>query len=206
MRRITETRFEDRFVTDFPGDHSGDLRSRQTPGALYSLAEPTHVKDPQLIAWSEEFAQELGLKRPSSMEEIAILGGNTITPSMKPYAACYAGHQFGNWAGQLGDGRAITLGELEAPDGRSWEFQLKGAGPTAYSRRADGRAVLRSSVREYLASEAMHHLGVPTTRALSVRTGPGSHGLATIAASNAAIASSKRPASRATAPMPLWAG
>src|SRR5690606_6021426 len=137
---------------------SGDLRSRQTPGALYSLTEPTHVKDPQLIAWSEELAQELGLKRPASAEEIAVFGGNSTTPSMRPYAACYAGHQFGNWAGQLGDGRAITLGELENPNGNTWELQLKGAGPTAYSRRADGRAVLRSSVREYLMREAMHDL------------------------------------------------
>ena len=168
MKRITEADLKDRFVANFPGDHSGDLRSRQTPDALYSLAMPTPVKDPELIAWSEELAQELGLKRPDSAEEIAVLGGNRITPSMRPYAACYAGHQFGNWAGQLGDGRAITLGEFETPDGRSWELQLKGAGPTAYSRRADGRAVLRSSVREYLASEAMHHLGVPTTRALSL--------------------------------------
>jgi uncharacterized protein YdiU (UPF0061 family) len=89
---------------------------------------------------------------------------------MHPYAACYAGHQFGNWAGQLGDGRAITLGELEPVPGKIWELQLKGAGPTPYSRRADGRAVLRSSVREFLMSEAMHYLGVPTTRALSLVT------------------------------------
>src|SRR5690606_11591809 len=82
----------------------------------------------------------------------------------------YAGHQFGNWAGQLGDGRAITLGEWENPNGNIWELQLKGAGPTAYSRRADGRAVLRSSVREYLMSEAMHYLGIPTTRALALVT------------------------------------
>lgn len=88
---------------------------------------------------------------------------------MQPYAACYAGHQFGQWAGQLGDGRAITLGEIKV-NGAPWELQLKGAGPTPYSRRADGRAVLRSSVREYLMSEAMFHLGVPTTRALSVVT------------------------------------
>ena len=91
-----------------------------------------------------------------------------MAPGMQPYAACYAGHQFGHWAGQLGDGRAITLGEWEAPGGQSWELQLKGAGPTPYSRRADGRAVLRSSVREYLMSEAMYYLGVPTTRALSL--------------------------------------
>src|SRR3712207_7582272 len=89
---------------------------------------------------------------------------------MQPYAACYGGHQFGHWAGQLGDGRAITLGEVVNARGERWELQLKGAGPTPYSRRADGRAVLRSSVREFLCSEAMHHLGVPTTRALSVVT------------------------------------
>jgi uncharacterized protein YdiU (UPF0061 family) len=87
---------------------------------------------------------------------------------MKPFAARYGGHQFGSWAGQLGDGRAISLGEVEATDGSSWEIQLKGAGPTPYSRRADGRAVLRSSLREFLCSESMHFLGVPTTRALSL--------------------------------------
>ncbi|GEO05440.1 UPF0061 protein [Adhaeribacter aerolatus] len=87
---------------------------------------------------------------------------------MQPYAACYAGHQFGHWAGQLGDGRAITLGEWDSGNEQTWELQLKGAGRTPYSRRADGRAVLRSSVREYLMSEAMHYLGVPTTRALSL--------------------------------------
>ena len=87
-----------------------------------------------------------------------------------PYAARYGGHQFGNWAGQLGDGRAITLGEWVNAQGRRFELQLKGAGPTPYSRRADGRAVLRSSLREFLCSEAMHHLGVPSTRALSLVT------------------------------------
>uniref|UniRef100_A0A6T8K5B8 Selenoprotein O n=1 Tax=Hemiselmis andersenii TaxID=464988 RepID=A0A6T8K5B8_HEMAN len=83
-------------------------------------------------------------------------------------AMCYGGHQFGNWAGQLGDGRAMSLGEVINSKGERWELQLKGAGPTPYSRTADGRAVLRSSVREYLCSEAMYHLGVPTTRALSL--------------------------------------
>ncbi|MQK55075.1 hypothetical protein EIZ79_24125, partial [Escherichia coli] len=95
-------------------------------------------------------------------------------PGMEAVSACYGGHQFGNWAGQLGDGRAITLGELATSRGEHWELQLKGAGPTPYSRRADGRAVMRSSVREFLCSEAMHHLGIPTTRALSlVGTGEG---------------------------------
>src|SRR3546814_17932419 len=87
---------------------------------------------------------------------------------MAPVAANYDGQQFGHWAGQLGDGRAITLGEAIAADGSRHELQIKGAGPTPYSRHADGRAVLRSSIREFLCSAAMHHLGVPTTRALSL--------------------------------------
>ena len=97
-----------------------------------------------------------------------VFGGNALIEGMEPYAASYGGHQFGQWAGQLGDGRAITLGEVINAAGQRWELQLKGAGPTPYSRRADGRAVLRSSLREFLCSEAMHHLGVPTTRALSL--------------------------------------
>ena len=168
MKDLKEAQFQNEFVEQFPGDHSGEKRSRQTPGVLYSTVQPTPVRSPELIAWSEELASELGLASPSDPTSIGVLAGNHVLPSMKPYAACYAGHQFGNWAGQLGDGRAITLGELAAPDRRTWEIQLKGAGQTPYSRRADGRAVLRSSVREYLMSEAMHHLGVPTTRALSL--------------------------------------
>jgi uncharacterized protein YdiU (UPF0061 family) len=101
-----------------------------------------------------------------------VLSGNALFTDSKPYAACYGGHQFGNWAGQLGDGRAIGLGEKESLTEQLLELQLKGAGPTPYSRGADGRAVLRSSIREFLMSEAMHHLGIPTTRALSlVQTG-----------------------------------
>jgi uncharacterized protein YdiU (UPF0061 family) len=97
-----------------------------------------------------------------------VLGGNRLLPGMQPYAARYGGHQFGHWAGQLGDGRAITLTEILAAAGTRQEIQLKGAGRTPYSRTADGRAVLRSSLREFMCSEAMHHLGVPTTRALSL--------------------------------------
>ena len=110
MQSLIEAQFSNEFVTAFPGDRSGEIRSRQTPGSLYSLVHPTPVKDPQLIAWSEEMARELGLKRRANSSEVAILGGNKVTASMEPYAACYAGHQFGNWAGQLGDGRAIVLG------------------------------------------------------------------------------------------------
>ena len=106
----------------------------------------------------------------STTEITQVLGGNALLPGMQPYAANYGGHQFGHWAGQLGDGRAISLGEIVNADGERWELQLKGAGPTPYSRGADGRAVLRSSIREFLCSEAMYHLGAPTTRALSLVT------------------------------------
>ena len=168
MERLLSKTYSNDFVSTFEGDESGDRRPRQTPGVLYSKALPTPVREPKLLAWSEELAEELGIQKPTDPTEIAILSGNHITTSMQPYAACYAGHQFGNWAGQLGDGRAITLGEWKTAAGEPWELQLKGAGPTPYSRRADGRAVLRSSVREYLMSEAMHFLAVPTTRALSL--------------------------------------
>ncbi|WP_247234848.1 YdiU family protein [Telluribacter sp. SYSU D00476] len=168
MQNLVSHTYKKQFVEEFPGDESGNLRPRQTPGVLYSKAVPTPVSNPKLLAWSDELAQELGVEKPTTDEEVAVLAGNLVTPTMYSYAACYAGHQFGNWAGQLGDGRAITLGEWVAPIGTSYELQLKGAGPTPYSRRADGRAVLRSSVREYLMSEAMHYLGVPTTRALSL--------------------------------------
>jgi uncharacterized protein YdiU (UPF0061 family) len=112
-----------------------------------------------------EVAALLGLE--NSPELVQVLAGNRVVRGMAPYAACYGGHQFGTWAGQLGDGRAITLGEVRHA-GKTWELQLKGAGPTPYSRTADGRAVLRSSLRELVCSEAMFHLGVPTTRALSL--------------------------------------
>jgi uncharacterized protein YdiU (UPF0061 family) len=168
MERLNSKIYKNDFVANFDGDLSGDIRPRQTPGVLYSKAIPSPVENPQLLAWSDELAKELNVQKPTTTDDMHILSGNLVTPSMYPYAACYAGHQFGHWAGQLGDGRAITLGEWEAPDGKSWELQLKGSGLTSYSRRADGRAVLRSSVREYLMSEAMFHLNVPTTRALSL--------------------------------------
>ncbi|HEX8462874.1 MAG TPA: protein adenylyltransferase SelO family protein, partial [Segetibacter sp.] len=172
MQNLSSIQYKNEFVSNFEGDDSGSTASRQTPGMFYSKALPTPVKQVSLIAWSDELAQELEIEKPADQKDIDILGGNNIAPTMEPYAACYAGHQFGNWAGQLGDGRAITLAELETSAGKKYELQLKGAGRTAYSRRADGRAVLRSSVREYLMSEAMHYLRVPTTRALSlVKTG-----------------------------------
>jgi uncharacterized protein YdiU (UPF0061 family) len=160
---------ENSFADELRGDASGLAGSRQVPGYHYSHVAPTPVADPRLLAWSDELGDYLGLARPAERgPAVAALSGNLVTGSMRPFAARYGGHQFGNWAGQLGDGRAIGLGQVTAHDGTRWEIQLKGAGPTPYSRRADGRAVLRSSVREFLCSEAMHYLGVPTTRALSL--------------------------------------
>jgi len=161
-------RFDNTFVRALPADPESGLRLRQVHGALYSRVGPTPVAAPRLVAHSSEVAALLGVDE----EDIAspgfaeVFGGNALLDGMEPYAANYGGHQFGHWAGQLGDGRAITLGETLNARGERWELQLKGAGKTPYSRTADGRAVLRSSIREFLCSEAMHHLGVPTTRAL----------------------------------------
>jgi uncharacterized protein YdiU (UPF0061 family) len=166
---LDQVTFENSFVDELRGEASGNKGSRQVPGYCYSRVAPTPVPDPHLLAWSDELGNYLGLARPTERgPAVEALAGNLVTGSMKPFAARYGGHQFGNWAGQLGDGRAIALGQVTATDGSRWEIQLKGAGPTPYSRRADGRAVLRSSVREFLCSEAMHYLGVPTTRALSL--------------------------------------
>jgi uncharacterized protein YdiU (UPF0061 family) len=166
---IGDLRFTDRFVTSLPADPvRGDRRPRQVVGAGYSHVEPTAVAQPSLVALVPEVAALLDLDATTTPELVDVLAGNRVLPGMVPYAACYGGHQFGTWAGQLGDGRAITLAEVVNRAGETWEIQLKGAGPTPYSRRADGRAVMRSSLRELVCSEAMHHLGIPTTRALSL--------------------------------------
>jgi serine/tyrosine/threonine adenylyltransferase len=162
--------FDNRFVREIPGDPNPTPEIRQVHGAGWSAVLPTPVPRPTLIAHSPEVAALVGLSDADVAAPWfpAVFGGNALLDGMEPYAACYGGHQFGSWAGQLGDGRAITLGEVRTSSGERWELQLKGAGPTPYARRADGRAVLRSSIREFLCSEAMHHLGVPTTRALSL--------------------------------------
>ncbi len=163
-------RFDNRFTRELPADPSDVVRPRQVIGAAYSRVSPTPTAGPALIAYSPEVAEKVGVDERAlqSPAFTAVFSGNAVVSGMDPHAACYGGHQFGNWAGQLGDGRAITLGEVIGPHGTHHTLQLKGAGPTPYSRGADGRAVLRSSVREFLCSEAMHHLGVPTTRALSL--------------------------------------
>ena len=167
---LQQLRFDNRFVKELPGDQDTRARPRPVHKACWSPVLPTPVSAPRLIAHSAEVAKLLGITESdiASPAFARIFAGNSLHADMQPYAACYGGHQFGNWAGQLGDGRAITLGETVNARGERWELQLKGAGLTPYSRTADGRAVLRSSIREFLCSEAMHHLGVPTTRALSL--------------------------------------
>ena len=175
-RRMPPLRFDNAFLRELPGDPEVGPRVRQVEGALWSRVAPTPVAAPKLLAYSAEMAARLGFGDAdvAAPEFARVFAGNVLMPGMDPYAANYGGHQFGHWAGQLGDGRAITLGEAVTDAGERWELQLKGAGMTPYSRTADGRAVLRSSIREFLCSEAMHHLGVPTTRALSlVDTGEG---------------------------------
>src|SRR5688500_13796863 len=120
MKNLSDIKLRNDFVANFPGDDTGRRTPRQTPGMFYSKALPTPVNKVTLLAWSNELANELELTKPASQKEVDILGGNKVTPSMYPYAACYAGHQFGNWAGQLGDGRAITLGELVTSKGQKW--------------------------------------------------------------------------------------
>jgi serine/tyrosine/threonine adenylyltransferase len=161
--------FDNRFTTELPQDPITETRQRQVSNALWSVAQPTPVKNPQILAYSPEVMSMLGLTTADMQDPALIqtLGGNGTLAGMVTYATRYGGHQFGHWAGQLGDGRAILLGEL-MHEGNRFELQLKGAGETPYSRSADGRAVLRSSLREFLCSEAMYHLGVPTTRALSL--------------------------------------
>ena len=164
--------FDNSFIRKLPGDLQADNFIRQVQHACYSKIRPTPVANPQLVAYSREVAGELGLPESSCNSELftMVFGGNSLLKGMEPYSMCYGGHQFGNWAGQLGDGRAINLGEVITKSGGRQILQLKGAGPTPYSRSADGLAVLRSSVREFLCSEAMFHLGIPTTRALSLIT------------------------------------
>jgi len=165
-------RFDNRFVASLPGDPIGENYRRQVSAACYSRVAPTAVAAPRLLAYAHEVAGLLDLDDATCRSQafVDVFAGNRLARGMDPYATCYGGHQFGNWAGQLGDGRAINLGEIVNRRGERWALQLKGAGPTPYSRGADGLAVLRSSLREYLCSEAMHHLGVPTTRALSLIT------------------------------------
>lgn len=162
--------FDNRYTRELPADPDTRGHRRQVTGACYSRVRPAGVSRPRLIAYAREVAALLDIA-PETAESDAfaqVFSGNCLLQGMDPHATCYGGHQFGYWARQLGDGRVINLGEVLNSRGEHWTMQLKGAGPTPYRRMGDGWAVLRSSVREFLCSEAMHHLGVPTTRALSL--------------------------------------
>ncbi len=160
---------KDTFNKELPADPIRENTRRQVFDAAFSYATPRKPGRPKLVHASEEVAKMIGLDSEDikSEEFLKVFSGNKVLENTDPYAMCYGGHQFGNWAGQLGDGRAINLAEVVYEDQR-WALQLKGAGETPYSRTADGLAVLRSSIREHLCSEAMFHLGVPTTRSLSL--------------------------------------
>lgn len=160
---------KDTFNKELPHDQKRENSRRQVLNACFSYVTPRVPSNPTLVHASDEVMKEIGLdeKDKSSEDFLNVFSGSKVLEGTDPYAMCYGGHQFGNWAGQLGDGRAINLGEVVKDDNR-WALQLKGAGETPYSRSADGLAVLRSSIREHLCSEAMFHLGVPTTRSLSL--------------------------------------
>jgi serine/tyrosine/threonine adenylyltransferase len=174
-------------VLDLPGDRAGLPstaagcagewlnRFHGLGEAFYTELAPQPLPDVHWVATSDGCAELLGLPsdwtRRGDWNALQVFSGNARWPGMRPLASVYSGHQFGVWAGQLGDGRAHWLGELDTPAG-PMEIQLKGSGLTPYSRMGDGRAVLRSSIREFLCSEAMHGLGIPTTRALAVTGSP----------------------------------
>ena len=156
------------------------LHADQVAKGLAGLGRPWQgdpLAAPSWVAVNDKLSSELGWpdgwqqRDMDGVSPLAVLSGNALAPGMAPMASVYSGHQFGVWAGQLGDGRALLLGEVASPQG-PMELQLKGAGATPYSRRGDGRAVLRSSIREYLCSEAMYGLGIPTTRALALTASP----------------------------------
>jgi uncharacterized protein YdiU (UPF0061 family) len=162
---------QDTFTTQLPADKETATTRRQVYEAAYSFVTPRVPSQPKFVHVAEEVAAFLGLSEETSKTDafLNIVSGSQVYPKTTPYAMAYAGHQFGNWAGQLGDGRAINLFEV-IHNNQRFALQLKGAGATPYSRSADGLAVLRSSIREHLCSEAMHYLGVPTTRSLSLVT------------------------------------
>ena len=172
MSSLHSFEFDTGYIDSLPADKRTDNAPRQVYDACFSWVLPVKTSGATLLAYSTDAASLLDLtptdcETPSFTE---VFSGNQILQGTKPYATSYGGHQFGNWAGQLGDGRAINLCSIINKKNERWAIQLKGAGPTPYSRTADGFAVLRSSLREFLCSEAMFYLGVPTTRALSLIT------------------------------------
>jgi len=167
MINFSEIKLIPSFSKDLSFDPIQENYTRQVQHVFGSFVSTKKPTKPNLIHVSSSFLKELDVKINDNSDFVNTISGNKSFQDFNSFAMCYGGHQFGNWAGQLGDGRAINIAETEIQD-KKWTFQLKGAGPTPYSRGADGLAVLRSSIREYLCSEAMYHLGVPTTRALSL--------------------------------------
>lgn len=160
---------KNRFTAELPSDNDESNVTRQVYNACFSYVNPRVPSLPKFLHASEEVAQLIGIAIDEIQSDnfLNVFSGKKILNNTKPFAMCYAGHQFGHWAGQLGDGRAINLAEIEHKN-QFYTVQLKGAGSTPYSRNADGLAVMRSSLREHLCSEAMFHLGVPTSRSLSL--------------------------------------
>src|SRR5450631_3919508 len=153
--------------SDAPSVHFGfENTYARLPGRFYARLAPTRVSAPRLVKLNVELARHLGIDPAALMsaQGVELLAGNQVAEGSEPIALAYAGHQFGYFVPQLGDGRAILLGEVMGRDGVRYDIQLKGSGPTPFSRRGDGRAALGPVLREYIVSEAMAALGVPTTR------------------------------------------
>lgn len=167
MATLETLKFDNLVLGELPIDPIKENHIRQVPGACFSLVQPEPVKNPQMVAYSHSAMALLDLddKQMSRPEAAEYFSGNKLLPGSQTAAHCYCGHQFGYFSGQLGDGAAMYLGEVINLKNERWEIQIKGSGPTPYSRHSDGRKVLRSSIREFLCSEAIHHLGIPTTRA-----------------------------------------
>ncbi|WP_222937591.1 protein adenylyltransferase SelO [Spartinivicinus ruber] len=155
---ITELTFDNQFA--------------QLSDCFYTKQSPTPLSNSHLVSFNKSVANSLGFELTTEKKDVdnlvSIASGQKLWPDAEPLAMVYSGHQFGVYNPQLGDGRGLLLGEVRTPSGDRWDLHLKGAGMTPYSRQGDGRAVLRSTIREYLCSEAMHHLGIPTTRALCI--------------------------------------
>ena len=177
---MTDLRFDNRFVRELPADPEAGRHVRQVHGACYSRVEPTPVRAPTLLAWSPEVAALLGIDEADirSQDFAEVFAGNALLPGMEPYAACYGGHQFGNWAGQLGDGRAHLLGEVIDTLGQRRDIAFKGSGRTPFSRGGDGKASMlqdfeagRRSEIEVITGAVLreaegHGVDVPVNRAL----------------------------------------
>ena len=159
MNQSFNFQINNQFTLNLPADPLQEVFPRQVEGAAFSYVIPQKTQQPSLVSLNKPLALQLGFTAEDLSDDgiAEVLTGNKIIAGMQPYSMNYGGHQFGQWAGQLGDGRAINLGQIETEKKGLQTLQLKGAGKTPYSRHADGLAVLRSSIREYLCSEAMYH-------------------------------------------------